>query len=83
MSGHAIKVTVPGCVEVPKSSEPHKPLPLTLWVEADHPYLVEIEVRDEDDKVVLRADVDLDALEDAVAVARGIARRNERRDCEG
>lgn len=80
MSGHAIKITVPGCVEIPKASEAHKPLPLTLWVEADHPYLVEIEVRDEDDKVVMRADLDLDSLEDAVTIARSIATRNERRD---
>jgi hypothetical protein len=80
MSGHAIKITAPGCVEIPKASEPHKPLAITMWIEADHPYLVELEIRDEDGKVAMRADVDLDALEDVVTIARSIAARNERRD---
>lgn len=77
---HTLEIHIQDCVVHPRPiGREHKFLSATLSIDADHPFIVDMEVRDGDDRV-FAAEIPLDAIGDMmVAVARMEARADAQR----
>lgn len=75
---HTLDVHVPDCVVHPRrKGREHKSLSATLSISAEHPYMIEMTVRDQGDRV-FEAELPLDAIGDMMVAAMKMQERVER-----